>query len=64
MDRIYSWNARRAGGRITITHSTGKIVGVDVIAPQNGKIVAIDKDGRSYELHDGKVATPHARLQD
>lgn len=50
MDKIYSWRSRRAGGRITITHSTGKIVGVDVIEPIDGKVVAIDKDGRSYEL--------------
>ncbi|USN15783.1 hypothetical protein PAPPERLAPAPP_00410 [Brevundimonas phage vB_BpoS-Papperlapapp] len=50
MDKLYSWSSKRAGGRITIKHATGKIVNVDVIEPINGKVVAIDKDGRSYEL--------------
>lgn len=50
MNRLYSWSARRAGGRITIVHSTGKVVGVDVIQPSDGKIIAVDKNGRSYEL--------------
>lgn len=51
MDTLYSWNARRAGGRITVTHSCGKIVGVDRIEPVEGKVVATDKDGRQYALH-------------
>jgi hypothetical protein len=53
MDTLYSWNARRAGGRITVAHSCGKIVGVDTIQPENGKVVATDKDGRQYALHVG-----------
>lgn len=53
--RIFSWKARRAGGRITITgtDSAGagaKIVGVDVIAPRRDRVFAIDKDGEEHEL--------------
>jgi hypothetical protein len=56
MDQLQNWKARRAGGRITITHATGKVVGVDCIQPENARnppravIVATDKDGRKYEL--------------
>lgn len=50
MDTLYSWNARRAGGRITVTHSCGKIVGVDLIQPEGGKIVATRHDGIKFEL--------------
>lgn len=48
---LYSWNARRAGGRITIEHSCGKVVGVDRIEPAGGKVIATDKNARQYELH-------------
>jgi hypothetical protein len=51
MDKLYSWNARRAGGRITVTHSCGKIVGVDTIQTENGRVIATDKNGRRYDLH-------------
>lgn len=51
MDTLYSWSAKRAGGRITVTHSCGKIANVDTISPKDGKVVAIDKDGRQFELH-------------
>lgn len=51
MDTLYSWEARRAGGRITITHSCGKVVGVDTIQPMNGKVIATDKNARQYVLH-------------
>lgn len=56
MTKLYSWEAKRAGGAITISHSCGKIVGVDFITTtqdengKNKKVVAIHKDGRSYEL--------------
>lgn len=50
MDKLYSWEAKRAGGRITIYHSCGKIVGVDTISRQGNKVIATDKDGRNYEL--------------
>lgn len=50
MERLYSWRARRAGGRITVTHSCGKIANVDVIEPRDGKIVAVVADGREFEL--------------
>lgn len=51
MDTLYSWNARRAGGRITITHSCGKIVGVDRIESIGNNVVATDKNGCQYKLH-------------
>lgn len=56
MDKLENWKARRAGGRITITHATGKVVGVDLIQPEavanptRTAVVAIDKNGRRYEL--------------
>lgn len=48
--KLYSWRARRAGGRITITHSCGKIVGVDSIYVSDGAVFAIDKGGVTYAL--------------
>ena len=51
MDTLYSWNARRAGGRITITHSCGKIAGIDTIQPENGRVVATRHDGKQFQLH-------------
>jgi hypothetical protein len=50
MDKLYSWKARRAGGRITVTHSCGKVANVDVIEPRGGVIVATVADGREFEL--------------
>lgn len=62
MKRIERWNARRAGGRITINgweqregEAVGhpvKIVGVDTIeAGKDGSSpVATDKNGERYEL--------------
>lgn len=50
MEKLTGWRARRAGGRITVTHSSGKVPNVDVIEPRRGKIVAIVKDGREFEL--------------
>lgn len=51
MDTLYSWSAKRAGGRITVTHSCGKIANVDTIAPRDGKVIATDKDAREFDLH-------------
>jgi hypothetical protein len=51
MDTLYSWSAKRAGGRITVTHSCGKITGVDTITSNDGKVIATDRDGRQFELH-------------
>lgn len=51
MDTLYSWSAKRAGGRITVTHSCGKVANVDTIMPIGGKVVATDKNGRDFELH-------------
>lgn len=57
MEKLYSWRARRAGGRITVTHSCGKVPNVDVIEPRPGAIagasaiiVAVVADGREFEL--------------
>lgn len=50
MELVRDWTAKRAGGRITVTHSTGKIVGVDSIAVRSGKIVATDRTGKHYAL--------------
>lgn len=51
MDKLYSWSAKRAGGRITVTHSCGKIANVDRIEPVDGRVIATDKDGRQFDLH-------------
>jgi len=50
--RIRHW---RAGGRITVTGKgeggdSTKIVGVDVIEPRGGRIIAKDKDGEEHQL--------------
>lgn len=55
METLKNWKARRAGGRITIvgtddTDHPSKIVGVDVIEPRDGKIIAIDRNGEEFEL--------------
>ena len=50
MQHLKNWNARRAGGRITIVHAEGKVVGVDKIEPVDGRIVATDKNGAQYVL--------------
>lgn len=58
MDTLYSWSARRAGGRITITHSSGKVVGVDTIEPDaEGKVIATRHDGAKFYL----AAVPHLK---
>ena len=54
MDILYSWSAKRAGGRITVTHSCGKVANVDTIAPEAGHVVATDKDNRKFILHVGE----------
>ncbi len=51
MDKLYSWNVKRAGAAMTVTHSCGKITNVDMIQPENGEIVATCKDGRKFALH-------------
>jgi hypothetical protein len=51
MVTLFNWNAKRAGGRITITHSSGKITGINTIQPENGKVIAYAVDGRKYQLH-------------
>lgn len=55
MHTLKNWRARRAGGRITVVGTEaderpGKIVGVDVIEPRGGRIIATDKHGTEHEL--------------
>jgi hypothetical protein len=50
MKTLRNWSARRAGGRITITHAEGKVTGVDSIACEDGRIIALAADGEEYEL--------------
>jgi hypothetical protein len=65
MDTLYSWSARRAGGRITVKHSCGKISNIDVIEPRvvDGAAVIVATQasgsasnspaGREFKLHVG-----------
>lgn len=50
MDKLYSWSVKRSGTGVSVTHSCGKITGISDIAPEDGKVVAIGRDGRRYEL--------------
>lgn len=55
MPTLLKWYAKRAGGRITITHSTGKVAGIDKIEPRQidgvWQVVAISEDdGVTYIL--------------
>lgn len=54
MDTLYSWNAYRAGAAITIAHSCGKVTGVAMIEPRNGKLIATrsaGSGGGEFALH-------------
>lgn len=51
MPILYSWEARRAGSSITISHSCGKIVGVVTIQPEDGHLIATRRDGNKFRLH-------------
>jgi hypothetical protein len=57
---LYGWSAKRAGGRITITHDTGKVANVDKIEPHGamGKIVATVADGREFYLDVPAAVSP------
>jgi len=50
MDTLYSWNAKRSGSTMSVTHSCGKISGIDIIQPEGGQIIATATDGRKYIL--------------
>lgn len=62
MEAIYNWSAKRAGGRITVTGTTGdspsspprKVPNVDVITvtDETGSVVATDKNGQRYWLRE------------
>lgn len=56
MTNLYSWEARRAGAGISITHSTGKITNVQTITSnEHGQIIATKATGETYVL----VSPPH-----
>lgn len=51
METLRNWSAKRAGASITITHSTGKITGVEKIEPSSGdRVIATDGNGKQYVL--------------
>lgn len=55
MEILRKWKAKRAGAGITITHSTGRIAGIELVQVElrDGAIavvVATGKDGVRYEL--------------
>lgn len=56
MKTLKDWSARRAGGRITITHAEGKVTGIDSIVCEDGRVIALAADGEEYEL----AVTPEA----
>lgn len=62
METLYSWKARRSGGRITIAHSCGRVSNIDEIAPnENGQIIAVQAAGQASNSPPGKaymLATP------
>lgn len=58
MDTLYTWQAKRAGAAITITHSTGKITGVAEIAVDDQGRVRAHVPGK--EMFDLQLSTaPH-----
>jgi ribosome-associated protein YbcJ (S4-like RNA binding protein) len=55
MTKLTTWEAKRAGGRITVygtdeTNKQTKIVGVDTITVEGGKVIAIDQHKGRHEL--------------
>ncbi len=54
MDKLYSWRARRAGGRITVTHSCGKISNIDAIEIEGGRVVATQASGSASNSPPGR----------
>ncbi len=56
MQKIKNWEAKRAGGRITVNGvdaATGKplkVAGVEAIEPLEGKVIATHHSGSEYEL--------------
>lgn len=47
---LQEWEAKRAGGRITVTHESGKIANIDTIRLENGLVIATHSDGRKFRL--------------
>lgn len=59
MDTLYSWSARRSGGRITIDHSCGKIANIDVITFDGNRLIAIQASGPKSDAPPGRIFTLH-----
>jgi len=65
MDMIYSWTARRSGGRITIrgVDDTGadiRIANIDAIELDRRGIIAIDKNRERFLLAESIALAPEA----
>lgn len=56
MPKLYGWSVKRAGGRMTIIHTTGKIAGFDWINYSVDGIVATHKDGAKFLLESPPAA--------
>lgn len=50
METLYSWSLRRAGAKMTLTHSCGKITGVDTVAPNANGVVVARKGDQEWRL--------------
>ena len=59
MDTLYSWSARRSGGRITIMHSCGRVSNIDVIEPRDGRLVAVQASGSASNSPPGREFALH-----
>lgn len=60
MDTLYSWSARRSGGRITVDHSCGKIANIDVITfDDDGRLIAIQASDKKSDSPPGRVFKLH-----
>ncbi len=55
MDMLYSWTAQRSGASITLTHSCGRLTGIESIAVHGGEIIATQnakgQEPRRFRLH-------------
>lgn len=55
MHTLHKWSAQRAGAAITVKgkdvlDQDVKVVGVKVLEPKNGMIIAVGKDGNAWGL--------------
>lgn len=64
MDTLYSWRARRAGGRITVTHSCGKVPNIDAIEVRGSQIVAVQAAGSASNSAPGREFLLHVPTEE